>query len=98
MRLESNTLLGDLPQPIEAENLKAATVGENRFVPTHKSMKAPGVSENLLSGSERQVVRVPQDNLRTDLLQLAWLDAFDRSLGAYWKKDRGLDDPVIGVN
>ena len=77
----------------QAEELKAAAVGENRPVPAHERVQAAERRDDLLAGPQRQMIRVGQNHLRAGLAQPAGVDAFDRALRADRHERRRFDGP-----
>ena len=63
MRLKSHTIVTDVPQRAEAEHLKPSAVGQYRPIPCHKTMETAQLSDGLMSGPQKEVVRIAQKNL-----------------------------------
>ena len=80
-----------LPQSCQTENLKPATVCQNRPIPIHKPMQATEFRNDLGSGPQRQVVGIGEDFLNADLLQLIWREPLDRRQRPDRHERRSLD-------
>ena len=79
---------------LEAEDLEASGVGEDRPVPLHEPVEAAVRGDDLGARAEVQVIGVAEDDLRAELPQLARLDGLDRRLGADGHEAGRLDHPV----
>jgi hypothetical protein len=90
MVLKVHTLLGDAAEFGKGENLKTATVGENRTIPAHEGMKSPEIADDLFSGTDMEVVGIAQDNACAEGSEFVRRDSFDRSLRAHGHKNRRL--------
>ena len=71
MRLEVGTLLADHAPRREAEDLKAAAVGQDRRVPADEAMQAATPCDQLVAGTEKEVVGVAEDDLRAGVVKVA---------------------------
>ena len=67
MRSENRCLFGNAGLPREAEDLKAATIGEDRSGPTHKRMEPSERFNNLTSGTQREMVRIAEHHFAARL-------------------------------
>ncbi len=76
----------------KAEDLEAATVGEDRRRPIHKAMKAAGSLDDFQAGTDVEMVGVAEDDLGAHLAQFAGVEGFDAGLGADRHEDGGVDD------
>ena len=61
---EGDAVLVDLPKRREAEDLKAAAVGEHRVRPAHEARHTPELRHQLRAGAQPEVVGVRQDDAR----------------------------------
>lgn len=82
VRLETHALFIDLAQFAKAEDLKPATVSQDRSVPVHELVQPAEPRHAFVTGAQVQMVGVAEDDLDTDLLQLLRQHPFDRALGA----------------
>jgi len=80
MRLESRALFGDLPALRQAEDLIAAAVGEDRFVPADELVQAAATRDQIVAGSQVQVIRIAQQDLGAGRLEISVRGAFDGAL------------------
>ena len=64
VRLEAHAVCGDLVAVAEAEDLKAAAVGEDRPGPVHKGVESPHPVDELVAGAQVEVIGVAEDDLR----------------------------------
>ena len=55
----------------ERENLEAAGIGEDRFVPANETVQTTELTDHVETGSQKQVERVAKDDLGTDFAQVA---------------------------
>ena len=94
IRLEFHALLCDFSHLPQAENLETAAVCKNRLVPVHEFMKSTGLSHNVRSRSEIQVVCIAQDYLCTLSRNVFRLHGFYRGLGSHRHENRCLDSAV----
>jgi hypothetical protein len=65
-RAEVHALLGDLAQLAEAEDLKAAGVGQDRPLPVHEAVQIAVAGDDLGAGARHQVKGVAEDDLGAD--------------------------------
>ena len=98
VRSKTNSLLGDLAELCQGENLKSAAIGENRAIPIHKLADTAHVADESITRTEVQMVGVGKLDLTVKLAELHRVNtAFDRSTRANVHKDGGLDISVYGV-
>ena len=64
VRLETHAVCGDFVAVAEAEDLKAAAVGEDRPRPVHKGVEAPHPVNELVPGTQVEVIGIAEDDLR----------------------------------
>ena len=64
VRAKSNAAFVERHAIGEAEDLKAAAVGEDRAVPAHERVEAAQGRDGLLARPERQMIGVGEDHLR----------------------------------
>ena len=94
MRAKGHAFLRDLAQFVQAENLEAAGVGENRARPGHEAMQSAQLADLLHPRPQVKMVGVPQKNLDAELFQNVLRDAFDRGQGSDRHEDRSFDYAV----
>ncbi len=70
MRLELGTLLRDLATLGQAEDLIAAAVSQDRAVPTDEAMQSAAARDQVIPGTEVQVIGVAEDDLRACILEI----------------------------
>jgi len=80
MTLEGDTVVVDLAQIAHRDDLEAAGVGENRPVPGHEAVQAAEARDQLVARAQVQVVRVGEDDARSDLAQVRGSSAFTVAL------------------
>jgi len=98
MRLEGDSLVGDLAQPGEAEHLVAAGIGQDRARPGHKSVKAPKVPDQFVPGAQEEMVGVAEDDAGLEIVpQVALAESLDCGLCSDRHENRGRDIAVRGV-
>jgi hypothetical protein len=97
MRLERHAVLADFAQLREAEDLKAAAVGQDRSVPPHEAVQAAQVADQFAARPQIEVVGVAEDDLGADLAQLGRRQRLDRGLGAHRHEDGRLHQAVQGA-
>src|SRR6185437_17162947 len=78
----------------QAENLKAAAVGEDWACPIHKAVQAAQGLHHVATGAQREMIRVGEDNLGVTGNQLVRGYAFDRGIGSNRHEHRSLDPAV----
>src|SRR5437762_672473 len=78
--LKLGALFGDLAQLREGKNLVTAAIRQNRSVPIHEFVKSAKIPDHLDAGSNEQMIRVTENNLRLQLAQLTWTHRFDAGL------------------
>ena len=94
MRAERHTGFRDLAQIAEAENLKAAGVGEDKVVSRHELLHPAELADRLHTRPQIKMVGVIQQDLDAELLQRVLRYALDRGQCSHRHKDWGLDFTV----
>src|SRR6266480_4408689 len=97
MRAEDGTVIVDLHQVVEAENLESSAVGQNGAVPAHEPVEAAEAFDPFGAGPQRQVVSVGEQHLGAQVVNLLWRERFDGRLGADGHECRRLDQAVGGA-
>jgi hypothetical protein len=71
MRFESRPIFGDPIHVTERKNLKAAAVGQDRAIPSHKSVKPSQFRDKIATRPKCEMIGVPEQYLgpgRNDLI------------------------------
>ena len=68
--LEFDALLVDATKACEREHLEAAGIGQQRAIPCHELVKAAELLDDVLAGTDVQVVGVREDDLRAHGFQI----------------------------
>ena len=84
----------DLAQLAQAENLKAARVGEHGARPTDKSVQPAHAPDGLVAGAQVEVIGIAENDLRAQRFEHVLRYGLDRSRRAHRHEDRRLDRPV----
>ena len=98
MRAKFDAMLLHFANFGEAENLKAAAVGEDRLFPVHKLVQSVSGADYVKAGAQIQMVCVAENDLRVHLVQFARVERLDAGLRADGHEHRRLDDAVRVVN
>lgn len=91
VRAKRHALVGDLAQIVEAENLKAARVGEYRPIPRHEPVQSAHLPNRLDPRPQIKMVSIGQKNLHTQLFQYILRNALDRAERSDRHKHRRLN-------
>ena len=67
VRTEHDAVIGDLAEIGEAENLKAAGIGEDRPRPGHETMQAAELANQLVARTQIEMIRVAKQNLNAQI-------------------------------
>ena len=94
MRAERHALLGNLPKLAEAEYLKSAAVGQNPPIPVHELVKPTRLADKLHAGAQKQMIRIRQNNARTERFELVRRYRLDRRLRTHRHENRRRETPV----
>src|SRR5271167_276749 len=98
MRFEERPFLAQFAQVTEAEDLEAATVGEDGTIPVHEVVQPTKVANESGARAQHEVVGVGENDGRTSLTHLFRGDAFDASLCSDGHKDGRVDLTVRRVD
>src|SRR5262249_21366340 len=90
MRAEIYSLLADLPEIAQAENLKTAGVCKQRPLPAHEFVESTQVAHQLVPGAQIEMVGVAENDLRAQLFQHILRNALHRSSSSNRHKYRSL--------
>src|SRR5207237_332559 len=80
VRTEFDSVGFDLANFGEGKNLEAAGIGEDRERPVHEAMQAASVVDDFHAGTDREMVRVAENDLRAHLNEFAGVERFDAGL------------------
>ena len=58
--LEADAVFIEIAQGTQAEYLVATAVGQDRAVPCHEAMQSSQLLDRLMSGSQKEVIRIAQ--------------------------------------
>jgi len=94
VRAEADALVGDLTQPAQAEDLKAAGVGEQGPRPTHEPVQPAHAADGFVAGPQVEMIGVGEDDLRAQRFQHVLRNGLDRARGAHRHEDRRFYRPV----
>jgi len=95
-RAELDAGLGDLSELREAEHLEPAGVGQDRAVPAHEAMQPAELADEVVSGPEKQMVRVGEHDLGAGRAEVVGPERLHGGVRADRHEDRRLDDAVRG--
>ena len=91
---ERHAVVVDGVEVVERDDLEPAGVGEDRPVPAHEAVEAPEPLDPLVAGPQVEVVRVGQDDLRPDLVEVVRMERLHRRVRADRHEHRRLHAPV----
>ena len=96
MVIEVDAFFRNSSEFCEREYLKSTTVGEDRAVPGHESMKSSKVFDHLKTRSQEEMIGVAENNLRAHRTKLLRGHRLDGALGSNGHEDRRFDQPMFG--
>ena len=70
MRVKPHALFLDLSQTRQGKDLKPTAVGEHRSIPSHETVKAAEIADQLVTRSDMQVIGIGKDNLAPNSLEI----------------------------
>ncbi len=82
VRREGDAVVVETPPALEAKDLKAARIGEDRAIPRHEAMESARRLDRRDAGTQPEMIRVGKHDLRLRLAQLRRRHAFHRRRGA----------------
>ena len=94
MASKLHAILAHRPQPLEREHLKAARVRENRTAPAHEAVQPSEIANQLVAGTQMEMIRVRENHLRADLSQIVRVERLHRRERADRHERRRFDDTV----
>ena len=89
-----DALFRNLSHGSQAEHLESAGIGEDPLMPVHEIMKSAGFPDQFRAGTEKEMVRIGQDNLGAHVFQFLRRHRLHRSLGAYGHEHRCFEGAV----
>jgi len=93
-RAESDTLLIDLAERGQAEDLVAAGVGQDRSGPRHEAVEAAERLDETVTRTQDEVVGVGEDDLGPDLGEVGGSQALVRPRGSHRHEGRSIHQAV----
>ena len=90
MILETHALLRNLAELRQRPDLEPPGIRQNGTVPGRKTMQPPHFPDQSGTGTERQMIRIPQDNLRAQAFQILGMQRFHGTLRTYGHENRCL--------
>ena len=97
VRTEHYPIFRNLAHSTKAEYLEATTISEHTTIVIHKFMNTASLLNQLVTGTQEQMVGVSQNNLATHFVQLFRRKSFYCCLGAYGHKHRGIEGAMRSV-
>ena len=91
MRTKRDAVVGHFAEIAQAEDLKAARIGEDRVRPRHEFMQAAHLADQLMAGPEIQMIGIRKQNLNAELFEILLRLSLDRRGCANRHEDRRLD-------
>ena len=96
VRAEFDSVRFDFADGCQAEDLKAAAVGEDGQRPVDKFVEAAGGADDVHPGTDVEMIGVTEDDLSTEFAEFARVDGFDAALCADGHEDGSVDNTVGG--
>ncbi len=95
MGIKIYALLLNLAQPCQGKHLKSAGIREDRAIPVHKFVQTAKLSDQLVAGTDMEVVGIGKFHLRADRAEIIGRNrALDRRHRADIHENRRLDGSV----
>src|SRR5580700_1149885 len=91
MRTKRHALLADFAELVQAENLEAAGIGQNRPRPRHETMQTAHLAHGFDPGTQVEVISIAEKNLDSELFENILRHAFDGRDGAHGHEYGGFD-------
>ena len=93
-RAELDARLADLSELGEAPHLESAGVGQDGAVPAHETMEAAELTDEVVAGPEKQVIRVGEHDLGAGRAEVVRPQRLHGGVRADRHEDRRVDDAV----
>lgn len=97
-RSKTHAFFGNFAQFAQREDLEAAGVRQNRFLPSHKAVKTAVLGDDFQTGSEPKMERIAEQNLCSDFVELKRAHCFDCTVGADRHKHWRLNNAVVQMD
>ena len=94
MTLKLDPVLADPPETLEREDLEPAGVGEHRARPGGEPVQAAHVADDVLAGTQVQMIRVAEDDLGAGAADVLGAESADDTVGADRHEGRRLHRAV----
>jgi len=94
MGFERRAVFGYAIHFAKRKDLKPAAVGQDRMAPSHEPMQSSKFRNQIAARTQREVIRVPEKNLRARRFDLIDREPLDGPLRADRHERRGLDHSV----
>src|SRR5258708_3553437 len=94
MRTKLDAVRLDLSDSRQAENLKAAAVGQNRIRPIDELMQTAGGANDVHTGAKGEVVGIAEKDFRPHLAQFPGVKRLNASLCSDRHEDGCVNDAV----
>jgi len=98
VRPEANALVAHLAQLAQAENLKAARVGQHGPRPTDEPMQPAHAPDGLVARPQVEMIGVAEDDFRAEAFEHILRHGFDRARSAHRHEDRRFDRSVRQID
>lgn len=97
MGLEGDAIGFDFAEFAERKDLKAAGIGQDGAIPSHKRVQTSAVLHDFVAGAQEQVIGIAENDPDLQLFQIARLERLDGSLRTDRHENGGLDGSVGGL-
>ncbi len=94
VRLERHAVVVEFAPFLQAKDLEAAGVGEDRPVPGHEAMQAAGLDDDVFARSQPEMVRVCEQDLTVRAAYFVGRERFHRCRGSDRHEGRRFYDAV----
>jgi hypothetical protein len=89
--LKCNAVVTNVAQLRQRKHLKSAAVRQDRSIPAHELVESAHVADQFTAWPKVKVIRVSQNDLGPDLLQMQRSERFHRALRSDRHEDRRLN-------
>lgn len=96
MRLKLDSLLAQLAERVQAEDLKSSAVAQYRVLPGHEPMQPPELIDRRVAGPQIQMIGVAQDDRRPSFFEHLLRQRLDCPLRADGHEGRSIKRAVSG--
>ena len=91
MRTKRHAVIGHFAEIAQAEDLKAARIGEDRMRPRHELVETAHLADQFMAGPEIQVIGIRKQNLDAELFEILLRLTLHRRGCAHRHERRRLD-------